>query len=118
MDGKEPYKLIHPFVHSAVEFGKGDEVGTDLDLLLGGLLEQTLGHDKLYVSPSNEDLLEAVFHAADAIRDEGKTGAVEDGFLHPGQEPETQVLAHLPDFPEEIQVQYQFLVPAAAQVIQ
>ena len=50
-------------------------------------------------------MLEAVLDAADAVGHEGEAGAIEDGFLHPGDEAEAQVLADLADLPEEVQVE-------------
>ena len=118
MHGEEAHELVHALVHAAVELGEGRQVLADFGLLVGGLLEQPLGHHELDVLAGDEDLLEAVLHPADAVGHEGEAGAVENGFLDAGDEAEPQVLADLADLAEEIQVEDQFLVLAGAQVIQ
>jgi hypothetical protein len=49
MHREEPHELVHALVEPAVIFGKGHQVVADLGLLLGGLLEQALGHHELHV---------------------------------------------------------------------
>lgn len=82
--------------------------------MLGSLLEQALGYDELHVAASNEDLLKAVLHAADAVGDKGKTLAVENGFLNTGHETKAQILTDLANLTEEVQIKNQFLVLASA----
>jgi hypothetical protein len=82
------------------------------------LSRRAFGHHELDVLAGDEDLLEAVLDAADAVGHEGEAGAVEDGFLHPGDEAEAQVLADLADLPEEVQVENEILVLAGAQIIE
>ena len=118
MDGEEAHELVHALVHAAVELGEGGQVLPDFHLLVGGLLEQTLGHDELDVLAGDEDLLEAVLHPAHAVGDEGEPRAVEDGFLHAGDEAEAQVLADLADLAQEVQVEDQLLILARAQVVE
>jgi len=118
MHREEPDKLVHALVEPAVVFGKGHQVVANLGLLLGGLLEQALGHDKFHVAAGNEDLLEAVLYPADAVRDKGEARAVENRFLDTGHEAETQVLTDLADLAEEVEVEDQFLVLAGAQVVE
>jgi len=86
--------------------------------LLGGLLEQTLGHDEFDVAAGNEDLLEAVLYPADAVGDKGEARAVENGFLDTGHEAETQILADLADLAEEVEVEDQLLILAGTQVVE
>ena len=86
--------------------------------MLAGLPQQALRHDELDVAPGDEDLLEAVLHAADAVGDEGEAGAVEEGFLHAGDEAEPEVLAHLAELAQEVEVEDQLVVIARPQVVQ
>ena len=116
MHREEPDELVHAFVEPAVVFGERRQVVADLGLLLGGLLEQTLGHHELDIAAGDEDLLEAVLHPADAVGDKGEARAVENGFLDTGHEAEAQILADLADLAEEVEVEDQFLVLAGAQV--
>lgn len=96
------------------QFGKGHQVVADLGLLLGGFLEQALGHDEFDLAAGNEDLLEAVLHPADAVGDKGEArSAVENGFMNTGHEAEAQVLA---DLAEEVKFEDQLLVLAGAKV--
>ncbi|OPY78412.1 MAG: hypothetical protein A4E70_02381 [Syntrophus sp. PtaU1.Bin005] len=118
MHREEPDKLVHALVEPAVEFGKGHQVITDLGLLLGGLLEQTLGHDEFHVAASNKNLLEAVLHPADAVGDKGETRTVENGFLDASHEAEAQILADLANLAEEVEVEDQLLILAGAQVVE
>lgn len=74
MHGEEAHELLHALVHAAIELGEGCQVLPDSHLLVGGLLEQTLGHHELDVLAGDEDLLEAVLHPADAVGHKGKAG--------------------------------------------
>ena len=118
MHREEAHELVHALVHAAVELGEGGQVLPDFHLLVGGLLEQTLGHHELDVLAGDEDLLEAVLHPADAVGHEGEARAVEDGFLDTGDEAEPQVLADLADLAQEVEVEDQLLVLARAQVVE
>src|SRR5215469_14296264 len=110
MDREQPNIFIHALVHAPVEPGERRQVFPDFDLLLSGLLKQALCNDELHVSAGDEDLFEPVFHTTDAVGDEGKAWAVEDGFLHTGDESEPEVLANLADLSQEIEVEDQLLV--------
>src|SRR3989304_3167684 len=112
MYGEEAHELVHALVHATVELGEGSQVLPDFHLLVGGLFEQTLGHHELDVLASDEDLLEAVLHPADAVGHEGETSAVEDGFLDTGDEAESQVFADLANLAQEVEVEDEFLVLA------
>ena len=118
MHREEPDKLVHALIEPAVVFGKRHQVVADLGLLLGGLLEQALGHDEFHVAAGDKDLLEAVLHPADAVGDKSEARAVENGFLDTGHEAEAQVLADLADLAEEVEVEDQLLVLAGAQVVE
>ena len=118
MHREEPDELVHALIEPAVVFGKGHQVVSDLGLLLGGLLEQTLGHDEFHVAAGNEDLLEAVLHPADAVGDKGEAWAVENGFLDTGHEAEAQIFADLADLAEKVQVEDQLLILAGTQVVE
>src|SRR5660398_242664 len=91
MHREEPDEFVHRLVETSIVLGKGHQVVADLSLLLGGFLEQTLGHDKFHIAAGNEDLLETVLHAADAVGDKGKARAVENGFLDTGHETEARL---------------------------
>ena len=112
VDRKQVHVLVHALVHAPVEPGERCEICTDLGLLLAGLAQQALRHDELDVAPGDEDLLEAVLHAANAVGDEGEAGTVEDGFLHAGDEAESEVLADLADLAQEVEVEDQSMVVA------
>ncbi len=118
MHREEADKLVHALVELTVAFGERHQVVADFGLLLGGLLEQTLGNDEFHVAAGNEDLLEAILHPADAVDDKGEARAVENGFLDTGHEAKAQVLADLADLAEEVKVEDQFLVLAGAQEVE
>ncbi len=88
VDREQPHELVQPLVHVAVEPGERLEVGLDSCLLLGRLLQETLGHHVLDVGPRDADLLEAVLHAAQTLGHVGEPGTVEDGLLQAGDEAE------------------------------
>ena len=62
--------------------------------------------------------VEAVFHAAEAVRNVRKSSAVEDRLLHAGHEAETQVFADLSNLSQETEIENQRLVAATPEVIQ
>ena len=64
------------------------------------------------------DLFEAVAHAPYALADEGEAVVVEDGLLDSGHEPESEVLADLANLAQEVEVEDDLLIVAAAQVVQ
>ena len=101
VDREQPYELVQPLVHVAVEPGEWLEVGPDSCLLLGRLLQEALGHHVLDVGPRDADLLEAVLHPAQAVGHVGEPGIVEDGLLQAGDEAEAQILADLAHLAEE-----------------
>ena len=114
MHGEETNELVHALVHAAVESGEGSEILPDFHLLLGGLPEQSLGHDEFDVLSGDEDLLEAVLDAAEAVRNEGEARAVEDGFLYARHEAESKILADFADFAQEVEVEDNLLVLSRA----
>ena len=117
MHREQTNELVHTFVHVSIEFGKWCQVLPDIGLLLRGLFEQTLGNHKFHIFAGNKHLLEAVLHPADAVCHEGKPGAIKDGFLHAGNEPESQVFTDLADFTEEVQIQDELLILPSAEII-
>ena len=64
---EKPDEFIHSVVEVAVEFSERRKMLANARLLFGGLLEQALGHDEFYVVAGNENLLEAILHAPDAV---------------------------------------------------
>ena len=75
-------------------------------------------HDELDVAPGDEDLLETVLYAANAVGDEGEAGTVEDGLLDAGDEAEPEVLAYLADLAQKVEIEDQSMVVARSQVVQ
>ena len=101
VDREEPHVFVHALVHRAVELGERCQVSADLVLLIGGLLQKSLGDHEAHVLASEKDLREAILHASEAVRDVLESAAVEDGFLHASDEAEPQVLCHFADFAQE-----------------
>ena len=97
MDGEQPDVLVHALIHGAVELGERYEVGPDLVLLIGRLLQQALRHHEAHILPREQDLREAVLHPVQASGDVLEATAVEDRFLDSGHETEPQVLRDLAD---------------------
>ena len=62
MDRKEPYELLHPFVHRAIEGGELLQVFPYQRLLLGVLLQDALCYDECDIISCNTDLFESVLH--------------------------------------------------------
>ena len=82
------------------------------------LLEQAFGNDELNVRSGDEKLIEAVLHAPQTVGHVREPEAVEDRFLHAGYKAETEILADFADLAEEVQVEDQFLVSAALEVVE
>ena len=96
----------------------GREVGADLVLLIGRLLQQAFGHHEADILPREQDLREAILHAAQAVGDVLEAAAVEDRFLHAGDETEAQVLRDLADLAQERQVEDEVVIPAGAEIVE
>jgi len=83
--------------------------------LLGGFLEQTLGHDEPYIAASNEDLLEAALHPTDTVGYKGEARPVENCFLNSCHEYEAQILG---DLSEKVDVNNRFLFLAIWKIVE
>ena len=110
--------FVHALVHAPVEAGEGLDIVADTGPLFAGLAEQALGDDELHVAARDADLLEAVLHAADAVGGEGEAVAVENGFLHAGDEAEAEVLADFAHLAQEAEIEDQLVVVTRAQIVQ
>ena len=104
------HELVHTFVHAAVELRKWCQIFLHLCTLGLGLLQKPLGNHVPDVLAGDQNLLIAVLHTPQAVCNERKSRAVEDGLLDARNESELQVLADLTQFPQEVQVQNQRLV--------
>ena len=62
MDRKQPYELLHPFVHRAIEGSELLQVLPDQRLLLCVLFQEALCNDKCDIISCNTDLFESVLH--------------------------------------------------------
>ena len=87
-------------------------------MLLGGFTQQAFGHHKFHIALGDNDLREAVLHAAHGVRGEGETLTIEDGLLNASYEAQTQILTGFPELAQEVQIQYELLVLAGAQIVQ
>ena len=62
--------------------------------------------------------MKPVLHAANAVSNECKPWAIENGLLNTSYESKTNVLANFTDFSQEAQVKYELLVFPGAQIIE
>ncbi len=90
----------------------------DLALLLGGLLQQSLGDDKGHIFTGDPELLETVLDPTNGVSDELESRAVKQALLHAGDEAESRRLADFADLAEKAEVENQFVVLATAQEVQ
>ena len=118
MHRKQPDELVHALVHVAVELRERQQVLPYLSLLGRRLSQEPLRDNELHVAPGDEDLLEAILDSAQTCRDKGESRAVENGFLDSGDEAEAQIFADLAHFAEEVQIEDQFLIFPASQVVE
>ena len=116
VNGEQPDVVVHALVHVTVETRERGEVVANLLLLVGRLLEQALRDHELQVLLRQQNLNEAIANAAQAVGDELEARAVENSFLHAGNEAEARVLANLADLAQERQVIDQVAAFARAQV--
>ena len=85
--------------------------------MLGGLPEETLGYDEFNITTGNQDLLKAIFDAANAVGHKGKAWAVEDRFLDAGHKAKAQIFTDFAHFAQEVEIENQFLIFAALEIV-
>ena len=116
--GEQANVLVQAFVQALVEPAERRQVLAYPLLLPRRLAQQALGHDELHVALGDDDLREAVLHAAHGVRGEAQARAVEDGLLHAGHEAQAQILAGFADLAQEVQIQDELLIAACAQIVE
>ncbi len=109
--------LVHTLIHGAIEFREWRQIGTDLVLLSGRLLQKALGHDKAYVLASKQDLGEAVLYATQAVGDVLEAAAVEDRFLNTSNKAEAKMLGDLTNLTQEREVKDKIVVFSGPKIL-
>src|SRR5271165_3068254 len=77
-----------------------------------------MSDNEFHVGRCDLHLLEAILHATEAVGDVGKTPAIENSFLHTGDEAKLEVFAHFTDFAKETEVEDERLIASTTEIIE